>query len=193
VNNSTVACPNCRSPLPAEFVNASKLQPCPVCQRQVEVEIFPAFFRSIEQGTIAERIVIEDQSSCYFHPQKKAVMTCERCGRFLCSLCDLELHGEHICPPCLQVAQKQTSADRLQNHRILYDNVALGMALLPIIAWPLTIVTAPAALFMSFFFWKWPSSIIRRGKLRLVLAMIFSVLEMAAWIIVLALMWYGKI
>ena len=44
-------------------------------------------------------------------------------------------------------------------------------------------VTAPAALFFSIVYWKRPSSIVRRHtKFRLVLAMIFSLIQIGIWI-----------
>jgi hypothetical protein len=68
---------------------------------------------------------------------------------------------------------------QLENRRTLYDNVALVVATLPfLMVWP-TIITAPMAIFLSIRYWKAPSSIVRRTKVRFVLAIVFALLEIA--------------
>jgi hypothetical protein len=46
--------------------------------------------------------------------------------------------------------------------------------------WP-TLLTAPAALFMSIRYWKAPTSIIPRTKIRFMVAMFFAVTQIVGW------------
>jgi hypothetical protein len=71
----------------------------------------------------------------------------------------------------------------LDNRRTLYDSIALGLATLPLIP-PLiyfSFLTAPAALFVAIRFWRSPSSLTPRTKIRLWLAVVFAALEIVGW------------
>src|SRR4029453_12242931 len=61
--------------------------PCPACGTLLEVEVFPAFHRSLPAVAAAEAVLTDEEASCFFHPEKKAVVPCQACGRFLCLLC----------------------------------------------------------------------------------------------------------
>src|SRR5438874_13754528 len=89
---------------------------------------------------------MEGEAGCFYHPQKRAIIPCAACGRFLCALCDVELNDEHLCPVCLETGRKKGKLTQLETKRTLYDSSALILSVLPIIClWPLSIVTAPAA------------------------------------------------
>src|SRR5438128_1733856 len=102
MNPSTVLCSRCNAPLPETLFNRQEFAPCPSCASLLQVEIFSAFFRPLAQGRPGETLLVETESSCFYHPQKKAVVPCDACGRFLCALCDCELQGKHFCPACLE-------------------------------------------------------------------------------------------
>jgi hypothetical protein len=145
------------------------------------VEIFPALFRHFALGSAGEVLVVENEASCFYHPQKKAVRPCEGCGRFLCALCDCELHGEHFCPACLESGKRKGKIKKLENERTLYDNIALGLALYPLLFFYLTIITAPMSLFVAIRYWNAPRSIVHPTRIRLVLAIILASLQVAGW------------
>ena len=123
----------------------------------------------------------EGQATCFYHPQKTAHVPCDACGRFVCALCDVELHGEHLCPACIESGRRKGKITTLENRRILHDNVALSLGLLPIVAWPLTIATAPATIIYSIIAWKKPGSLVRTGKMRFIIAIIVSALLLVGW------------
>jgi len=147
------------------------------------VEIFPALFRRAAVGRDGEAVLVETESTCFYHPQKKAVLPCEACGRFLCVLCDCELHGKHYCPACLEVGRKKRKIKSLETERTLYDSLALSLAVLPLLMFYLTFITAPAALYMALRYWNAPRSIVHRSKIRLVLAITFASLQIIGWVI----------
>jgi hypothetical protein len=66
---------------------------------------------------------------------------------------------------------------------VLYDGIALRLALFPIITVWFTIVTAPMALYLAVRHWKSPGSLVRRGKIQYILAMALSGLEICGWAI----------
>lgn len=177
-----VSCAQCRTPL-SDLFNVGELRACPGCGTPTLVEVFPALFRARVVGAAAETILAEGDAGCFFHPQKKALVPCEGCGRFLCALCDVELHGQHLCPACLEVGRKQGRLKNLENHRDLHDRTALLCATLPLLlgVWP-SIVGAPFALFLVVRHWNAPGDYVQPGKKRLVLAGILATLQMLGWI-----------
>jgi hypothetical protein len=181
MNSTALNCTKCRSPLTDALFNQGGALPCPACGAQLQIEVFPALFRPVATGRSAEAILIEGESSCFYHPQKKAVTPCDGCGRFLCALCDCELHGQHFCPACLDTGRKKGRIKQLENQRTLYDSVALGLAVLPMLFIYPTIITAPAVIYIVIRFWNLPRSIVHRSKARYVAALVIAFLQIAGW------------
>lgn len=176
-----VTCVKCQATLLGEGFNSGSLQPCPACRTPIRVDVFPALFKAMERGSGAETLLTADEASCYYHPQKRAAVSCESCGRFLCALCDVELNGQHLCPNCLDAGRKKGKLKNLENERTLYDNIALSLAVLPLLIWPFTLITAPAAIFVALRFWNAPSSLVPRTKTRFILAILFALAELGGW------------
>lgn len=143
--------------------------------------VFPALYKEITEGSPAEALGMDNQASCYYHPDKKAVIPCSICGRFLCALCDVEFNGKHLCISCLENSGKNKKIRNLENNRVLYDSVALWVSILPILFIFITVVTAPLAIFMVFRYWKAPTSIVPRTKIRFIAAFIIAVLQIGGW------------
>ncbi len=186
-------CANCRTPLPMQIFNTGDVEACPSCGTSVRADAFPALLKQTEAGQSGENIVLEMDSGCFFHPQKKAVVSCALCGRFLCGLCDIEFGGRHVCATCLEAGKRKHKIVNLETQRILYDDIALSLAVIPVttvIFFWLTVITAPASLFIAIRHWKTPSSVIARTKARLVAAIIFSSLQIGGWMFLLV-KWLG--
>ena len=154
---------------------------CPGCKSPLQVFVFPALTHGLSLGSAGERLENQDEASCFYHPQKKATLVCEHCGRLLCALCDIEVDNKHICPQCVETGAKKKKLKGLEHHRTLYDSIALGLSLLPLLMWPATLITAPIALYVAIRYWKAPTSIVRRTKFRLVLAILFASLQIIGW------------
>ena len=192
-----VKCPKrqCQAPLDNSILNTGKLTPCAVCGSPVQAEVFPALLRPETRGVDGERVLLEDEAGCFYHPQKKAVRPCDGCGRFLCALCDCELNGRHYCPACLEAGRKKGKIQSLENHRINYDSMALALVLWPLVPcltvifyflYVASIFTAPAAIFIAIRHWNSPRSLVHRTKARFVIAIIIGVLELVGWVAVIA-------
>src|ERR1044072_8417485 len=120
-----IQCPKCNAVLVDGVFNLTDLAPCPNCAAPLQVEVFPALFRRLAPGQAGGRIMIEGEASCFYHPQKKAVIPCEICGRFLCALCDCDFKGQHLCPACLESGKKKQTIAGLEDVRVLYQRQAL--------------------------------------------------------------------
>lgn len=186
METATLACTKCNSPLSLPAAAADPQVLCGTCGTPFRIQLFPAFSQPALVARAPENLLTDGEASCFFHPAKKAVSACEGCGRFLCSLCEVEWEGARLCPSCLAAGRKKGKIRTLENHRMLYDHLALAVSVAPVLFWPLTCVTAPAALFLCLRFWKAPGSIVARSKFRFVLALVFSLAQIAGWIWVVA-------
>lgn len=184
----SLACTRCQTPLSTEAVAAHSPILCGGCGTTLTLQIFPAFFHPTLTAPTPESLLTDGEAGCFFHPAKKAVSTCEGCGRFLCPLCEVEWEGRRLCPSCLAAGRKKGKIRALENHRMLYDHLALAVAAAPILFWPVTCVTAPAALFLCLKYWKSPGSIVSRSKVRLVLALVFSLAQIIGWVWMVAVL-----
>jgi hypothetical protein len=183
-----VQCPKCRAWLLEGVFNRPDLVPCPTCGVPVQIEVFPALFRPLATGREGEVVMVEGESSCFYHPNKKAVLPCQGCGRFLCALCDCELHGQHFCPACLEAGKTKGKIKSIENERTLYDSIALALAIVPMLIFYLTFITAPMALFVAIRYWNKPRSIVHHTRLRYILAIVLAGLQIAGWVAMIVAM-----
>jgi hypothetical protein len=80
------------------------------------------------------------------------------------------------------VGKKKRKMKSLETQRVLYDDIALALAIIPVIfIWP-TIITAPMSIFIALRHWKTPLSIVPRTKIRFIIAMFLSGLQITGWV-----------
>jgi hypothetical protein len=186
MSSNVIRCTRCDIPLPSAFINTSDFSNCPRCKVPVRADVYPALFKQPDTASTGETISIDNEASCFYHPQKKAVHPCALCGRFLCALCDIDFNDQHICSSCIESGKKKRKIRNLENNRVLYDSIALYIAVIPMIfIWP-TILTAPASIFYSIRHWKSPSGIIPRSKSRFVIALLVAGLQVGGWSLIMA-------
>jgi hypothetical protein len=168
--------------LPATAFNTPAAGRCPSCGTLLQAVVFPALFAGLQEGKAGETLLVEGQSSCYYHPQKVAVVPCDQCGRFLCTLCELELGDRRVCPSCLESGQRKGKIEHLVRRTVLYDSLALWLSIVPVLMmWFLTFITAPVALFLALRHWGDPPTPLRKTRFRHVLAIVFSSVQIVAW------------
>lgn len=180
-----LACPQCSRPIPPVFWQRVELIRCPGCEGEFEQLLFPAqtATRQIDQAAA----LAAGEANCYFHAQNRAEVACDGCGRYVCAVCRVPFAGQQYCPSCLEARADRRKLP--ENQRVLYAHIAVVLAILPLIAWPITLLTAPAALGFCFYGWKKPGSLLpRRQKLRFVIAGIFATVEIVAWLVLFTMM-----
>ena len=128
---------------------------CPRCLKDVQVVAFPALYRAIPAAaTSSGEVAIEGDSTCFYHPQKKASVPCDSCGRFLCTLCDVDFEQQHLCPTCLETGARKKSIQKLEKSRNLNGRQAFALGVIPVL------VTGPFAIYMAIRYWNAPGSIV---------------------------------
>ncbi len=181
-----IACPNCRTIQPASKINTGELYPCPQCRVRIRADVFNAFHRPVSQGPPGHAVHEQGQAECFYHPGKQAVAPCSACGRLLCALCEVELDGSIFCLSCLQAGRDKQKITTIENQRPLYDSMALALALWPMLFIFPTLLTAPAAIYFAIRYWRTPTSILPRTKIRHILALLLAGGQIVGWVIFFA-------
>lgn len=174
-------CGKCRAELALPLAEASTITDCPSCGTALQLEVFPALFRAVAPGQAGESLVLDDESSCFYHPGKKAVLPCEGCGRFLCALCDVEFGGRHLCPACIEAGLEKQGEGVPKKDTVRYDDVALTCAAVSLMFFWTTLITAPITIFIVLRYWKRPLGIGRTSRWRFVVALLLALAELTGW------------
>lgn len=91
------------------------------------------------------------------------------------------MESQTLCVECLEAAHAEGTLNTLVDRRIRHDSIALMLALFPILAWPLTTITAPTAVIYALLKWNAPPSLVSSSKIRLVAAILLGLLQIAGW------------
>ena len=181
MSDVTLSCPKCQAPLGIEPGTAEITATCPRCASLIEAYFFPAFFRPVQVGAAATALADHTEASCFYHPQKQALRVCDGCGRLICALCSIELGREHLCPSCISSGKKKGKLTTLEGNRMRYDSIALSLAVFGMLFYVLSIVLAPAAIYISIKHWNSPGSLLGVSKTRFVIAILIASGTLLIW------------
>lgn len=153
VSSAALTCPHCLLDIPAD----SQWENCPFCQQWLRLRLWPI----VRQDNHAVS-ALTDQATCFFHPDRAFQACCNRCGRFLCALCDLQLGAGHVCPTCFERGRADSGAEAGKGdwrHRdVLYDSIALTLGWVWILIWPSIVAALPGVIFLHVKYRKAPRS-----------------------------------
>jgi hypothetical protein len=178
-------CPDCKAQLPKEKVGTGFFS-CPGCNVQIKIDGFSENTEELPGLPPLKNSEVQisesDKISCFFHPLQQAVVSCDFCGRFLCTLCELSFKNATLCPTCLegQAAPESRKIKELSKGRTMWDAIALALCFFPVIMpffFYLAIFTAPAAFFIAIRFFRRKLSLAPRLRWRFYLAGIVSLCQ----------------
>ncbi len=154
IGPGAVPCPSCAGDVvPIE----TGWQTCPYCEKRLHIYVWPVVRQNTEAAT-----ALSDQATCFFHPDRAFHACCQRCGRFVCALCDLQLGAEHVCPACFERGRADSGAEAGQaewRHRdVLYDSIALMAGWGWILIWPVIVAAIPTVIVLHVKYGKAPRS-----------------------------------
>lgn len=206
MNTSVILrCSSCGCRIPAEVFASSRDGSCPSCGHALQAVVLPALTR---KSGAPPALPSDDPPSpgepvCFYSPGRRAVNSCSHCGVFISEAWSAQWGAECVCLKCLDELRGKRKDVRFESSRVLWDNVALGLALLPFLSCvPLlflgpvgavlmifcamaSIVTAPLAFGFSIYAWRKPRSLVPRGPWRVVWAFVLSFLQCAGWVAVI--------
>ena len=176
-------CPSCEDPIPERYWN----EPGNFCRRcglPVMARVYPAAYRQRPVTTV-EAVEEGAEASCFNHPSNRASAACDQCGRFMCAVCDIEINRTHICPTCLEAGATKKTIAGLDNRRVLYDSVALGLATWPALTIYLALFTGPVAVYLAIRYWKAPLSVVRGSRWRFVVAAMLGTAQFLGFVAII--------
>lgn len=184
MSSQTLICPRCNAEMSHDGESARLRRSCSKCGRFLFGEVFPALTQDVAPGLGGEAIPEGGAASCFYHSDKKAAVACEGCGRFLCSLCDLDIGGRHLCSPCLKKEKDEAKASGIEKGRTHYDSIALTVAIVPMITIWGVLFSAPATLVMVAKWWNRKCSVVPRSRIRFWLALLVACAQIAGIVII---------
>jgi len=156
VKPGTTPCPSCKGDV-AQAATQNGWQNCPYCGKKLQISVW-----TVVRSNANAAVALSDQATCFFHPDKAFQACCQRCGRFVCGLCDLQLGAEHICPTCFELGRGISGAGAAKaewRHRdVLYDSIALTVGWGWILFWPTIVAAIPTVIVLHVKFRKAPRS-----------------------------------
>ena len=175
-----VPCACCTMPLPKWELSIGEAANCPACGSRNTVRLFPA---ALAQGAAAHaETALDGEAACFDHPGKRAVSSCQQCGRFVCQLCAVESGNGVWCPSCVALSSGKARAANSDTSRMLYDTWALCIPFALTVIWPLTILSAPATVALAIMKWTQPISLVRRNRWRFVVGLAAALVEGGLWL-----------
>jgi hypothetical protein len=156
-DRGTVPCPHCAGDV-VPVDTETGWQFCPSCANRVQACSWPI----VRQNANAAA-ALSDQATCFFHPDKAFQACCQRCGRFVCALCDLQLGAEHVCPACFERGRGAQSGAEASNAEwryrdVLYDSIASTVGWGWVLFWPAIVAAIPAVIVLHVKFRTAPRS-----------------------------------
>ena len=153
----TVPCPHCAGDV-VPVDTETGWQFCPSCANRVQ-----ACSWAIVRQNANAAAALSNQATCFFHPDKAFQACCQRCGRFVCALCDLQLGAEHVCPACFErgrgaLSGAEARSAEWRDRDVLYDSIASTVGWGWILFWPSIIAAIPAVIVLHVKFRKAPRS-----------------------------------
>lgn len=126
-------CPRCGVALTSDWIRSGAII-CPFCSRAFEATAFSPPTRKQTATTEVVTVGPEGANSCANHARNAATASCQRCGLFICGLCDMNVGSGSYCPSCFDRVRSegslQTAARRYRDFATLSRSFAIAGILL---------------------------------------------------------------
>jgi hypothetical protein len=91
-------CPHCQAPLDMARL-LTGMQRCGACAESFQAARFAAPVKlAVVRGVV--ETAGEGGTACASHPGNASTSNCQRCGVFMCSLCEIDTDEMKLCPSC---------------------------------------------------------------------------------------------
>jgi uncharacterized paraquat-inducible protein A len=135
----------CDAPLDAATLRSGAVQ-CPACEQPFESTVFRP--RELRHEAVQEVTQTPDgvATACANHAGNAAVTTCQRCGLFICALCDMNTGEGSYCPSCFERIRTGNVQTGIRYRD--YASMAVSAAVLALFCW------IPLGPFVIYWAWK---------------------------------------
>jgi hypothetical protein len=146
-------CPRCSFPLTADWIKGSGIINCPNCSRAFEATTFnPPQRQQVAAAAEMATVGPEGANACANHALNAATASCQRCGLFICALCDMNVGSGSYCPSCFDRVRTegtlQPAARRYRDYATMSRTFALAGLFLTFFL--LSIPVGAAAMYYGF-------------------------------------------
>jgi ribosomal protein L37AE/L43A len=129
-------CPRCGVALTADWIRSGAIT-CPFCNRAFEATAFSPRPRKQVATTEVVTVGPEGANACANHTRNAATASCQRCGLFICGLCDMNVGSGSYCPSCFERVRTEgtlhTAARRYRDFATMARSSAIAGILLSLI------------------------------------------------------------
>lgn len=158
-------CPACKMALDESGLSPTEESACPGCGVRLRGRVFPVWSRPALGSAATSERAFEGEAVCFFHPTNRASRPCDSCGRFVCTICDLQVGARHLCPTCLSSGLGKRKLPEVVTHRFLWARAAFLLGLAPIVLgifmWVFMAITGCVAIALAAISWNRPGSLVR--------------------------------
>jgi uncharacterized paraquat-inducible protein A len=120
-------CPRCGDTLLSDWIHDGVIT-CPMCSGGFEASVFHPPQRRQVVTTEVTAVGPEGANACANHARNAAVTSCQRCGLFICALCDMNVGTGSFCPSCFERVRTEGTLPAARRYRD-YATVARGSAI----------------------------------------------------------------
>lgn len=176
-------CIFCSEALPASSVRPDGEATCPECLRGSKVVLLPAISGTpLPVNPEPTPFPGEGDPVCFYDPSRKATHECSHCGVLISSEWTAHWGSRSLCLKCLDHLRASDTEQGFQRRLVLWDTIALQLALLPltVILAGFVFVSAPAALFISIWKWNAPRSMASPSRWKMATALLLAALQILA-------------
>jgi hypothetical protein len=141
-------CPRCAVTLPEGALQTGVIA-CPTCRKTFEGTAFTPVDKRIR---ITELAVSgpEGANACANHARNAAVTSCERCGLFICALCEMNIGEGSFCPSCFERARTEGTMQSVLTRRRDFPTMARATMVLGfLMLFPFGVVLGALAIYFS--------------------------------------------
>ena len=92
-------CPRCNVPLTSDWIRTGIIT-CPYCTKNFEATAFEPPRRQHVATMEVTAVGPDGANACANHTRNAATASCQRCGLFICALCDMNIGTGSYCPAC---------------------------------------------------------------------------------------------
>jgi hypothetical protein len=126
---SAPQCPRCAVTLTADWIYTGIIT-CPYCSRRFEATAFTPPQRKEIVTTEVIAVGPDGANACANHARNAASTSCQRCGLFICALCDINVGTGSYCPACFERVRTEGSlqpmARRYRDYATIARSAAIG-------------------------------------------------------------------
>lgn len=129
-------CPACGKAIDLASMRDGE-QRCEHCNSFFDANVFQPPQRSARVLQLAQSGP-DGASSCANHARNAAVANCDRCGLFICSLCEIKIEDGTYCPSCFDRLSKEGRLGGATTRIRSYGSLAITSAVCSLIIFPVT-------------------------------------------------------